>query len=106
MNSRFDVIIVGAGFAGLYMLYRARKLGLAARVFEALRATRPRVSGATAELSDRLLAREAGLVDLASDQALGRSGDEPRRARRADQLSASPGICETSGESGCARSAV
>ncbi len=29
-----DIAIVGAGFAGLYMLYRARKLGLTARVFE------------------------------------------------------------------------
>jgi cyclohexanone monooxygenase len=30
-----DLIIVGAGFAGLYMLHRARGLGLRARVFEA-----------------------------------------------------------------------
>lgn len=30
-----DVIIVGAGFAGLYMLHRARELGFSARVFEA-----------------------------------------------------------------------
>jgi cyclohexanone monooxygenase len=30
-----DVAIVGAGFAGLYMLHRARGLGLSARVFEA-----------------------------------------------------------------------
>lgn len=30
-----DVVIVGAGFAGLYMLHRARGLGLSARVFEA-----------------------------------------------------------------------
>jgi len=30
-----DVVIVGAGFAGLYMLYRLRKLGLRVRVFEA-----------------------------------------------------------------------
>jgi cyclohexanone monooxygenase len=30
-----DVIIVGAGFAGLYMLHRLRGLGLSARVFEA-----------------------------------------------------------------------
>ena len=30
-----DAVIVGAGFAGLYMLYRLRKLGLAARVIEA-----------------------------------------------------------------------
>lgn len=29
-----DVVVVGAGFAGLYMLYRARQLGLAARAFE------------------------------------------------------------------------
>jgi len=30
-----DAVIVGAGFAGLYMLHRARGLGLSARVFEA-----------------------------------------------------------------------
>jgi len=30
-----DVLIVGAGFAGLYQLYRARKAGLTARVLEA-----------------------------------------------------------------------
>ena len=30
-----DVVIVGAGFAGLYMLYRLRELGLSARVYEA-----------------------------------------------------------------------
>src|SRR5690348_8405896 len=31
----FDVAIVGAGFAGLYMLYRVRELGLSARIYEA-----------------------------------------------------------------------
>jgi cation diffusion facilitator CzcD-associated flavoprotein CzcO len=31
----FDAVIVGAGFAGLYMLHRLRGLGLRARVFEA-----------------------------------------------------------------------
>ncbi len=31
----FDVVIVGAGFAGMYMLHRVRGLGLSARVFEA-----------------------------------------------------------------------
>lgn len=30
-----DVVIVGAGFGGLYMLYRARQMGLKARLFEA-----------------------------------------------------------------------
>ena len=30
-----DVLIVGAGFAGLYMLYKARSRGLAAHVIEA-----------------------------------------------------------------------
>jgi cyclohexanone monooxygenase len=33
--SRFDVIVVGAGFAGLYALYRLRGLGLSVRVLEA-----------------------------------------------------------------------
>src|ERR1700709_42957 len=31
----FDAIVVGAGFAGLYMLHRLRGLGFSARVFEA-----------------------------------------------------------------------
>ena len=31
----FDVVIVGAGFAGMYMLYRLRGMGFAARVLEA-----------------------------------------------------------------------
>jgi cyclohexanone monooxygenase len=31
----FDAVIVGAGFAGLYMLHRLRGLGLSARIFEA-----------------------------------------------------------------------
>jgi cation diffusion facilitator CzcD-associated flavoprotein CzcO len=31
----FDAVVVGAGFAGLYMLHRLRKLGLTARVYEA-----------------------------------------------------------------------
>src|SRR3569832_2581917 len=30
----FDVVVVGAGFAGLYMLHRLRGLGLSAHVFE------------------------------------------------------------------------
>ncbi len=30
-----DAMVIGAGFAGLYMLYRLRKLGLSVRVFEA-----------------------------------------------------------------------
>jgi cyclohexanone monooxygenase len=33
-NGDFDVIIVGAGFAGIYMLYRMRKLGLRALCIE------------------------------------------------------------------------
>src|SRR3954449_9459138 len=30
----YDAVVVGAGFSGLYMLYRLRELGLSARVFE------------------------------------------------------------------------
>src|SRR4051812_26397305 len=33
-NGTLDVAIIGAGFAGLYMLHRSRQLGLSARVFE------------------------------------------------------------------------
>ena len=32
---RYDAIIIGAGIAGMYQLYRLRQLGLAVRVFEA-----------------------------------------------------------------------
>jgi cyclohexanone monooxygenase len=31
----FDAVVVGAGFAGMYMLYKLRELGLRARVYEA-----------------------------------------------------------------------
>ena len=31
----FDVIVVGAGFAGMYLLHRLRGMGLTARVYEA-----------------------------------------------------------------------
>lgn len=34
-QSRFDVVIVGAGFSGLYMLHRLRRLGFSVHVFEA-----------------------------------------------------------------------
>ena len=32
--ANYDVVVVGAGFAGMYMLYRLRGLGLSARVYE------------------------------------------------------------------------
>jgi cation diffusion facilitator CzcD-associated flavoprotein CzcO len=35
LQSEYDAVIVGAGFAGLYMLHRLRGLGLSVRVFEA-----------------------------------------------------------------------
>src|ERR1700732_1227975 len=35
MTGSFDAVIVGAGFAGLYMLHRLRSLGFSARVYEA-----------------------------------------------------------------------
>jgi len=34
-TAEFDAVIVGAGFAGLYMLHRLRGLGMTARIFEA-----------------------------------------------------------------------
>jgi cation diffusion facilitator CzcD-associated flavoprotein CzcO len=34
-NGTFDAVVVGAGFAGLYMLYRLRELGFRARIYEA-----------------------------------------------------------------------
>jgi cyclohexanone monooxygenase len=34
-TAQFDAVVVGAGFAGLYMLHRLRGLGLSARVYEA-----------------------------------------------------------------------
>ena len=35
VEARLDAVIVGAGFAGLYMLHRLRSLGFSARVYEA-----------------------------------------------------------------------
>ena len=35
INAVFDAVIVGAGFAGMYMLHRLRGLGFTARVYEA-----------------------------------------------------------------------
>jgi cation diffusion facilitator CzcD-associated flavoprotein CzcO len=35
VSERLDLVVVGAGFAGLYMLHRARRLGLSVRVLEA-----------------------------------------------------------------------
>ena len=34
-TGEFDAVIVGAGFAGVYMLHRLRGMGLSVRVFEA-----------------------------------------------------------------------
>jgi len=34
-EAAFDAVIVGAGFAGLYILHRLRRLGLSSRVYEA-----------------------------------------------------------------------
>ena len=31
---RYDAIVIGAGIAGMYQLYRLRQLGLSVRVFE------------------------------------------------------------------------
>ena len=33
--SRYEVIVIGAGFAGMYTLHRLRNLGLRVRVLEA-----------------------------------------------------------------------
>ncbi len=34
LDTQVDVVIVGAGFAGLYLLYRLRQLGMSAQVLE------------------------------------------------------------------------
>jgi cyclohexanone monooxygenase len=33
-NQDYDAVVVGAGFAGMYMLHRLRGLGLSVRVYE------------------------------------------------------------------------
>ena len=33
-NDQFNTVIVGAGFAGMFMLYRLRMLGISAKVYE------------------------------------------------------------------------
>src|SRR5690242_14304983 len=34
-SSEFDAVVIGAGFSGMYMLYRLRELGLSTQVYEA-----------------------------------------------------------------------
>ena len=34
-EERFDAVVVGAGFAGIYMLHRLREMGLSVRLIEA-----------------------------------------------------------------------
>jgi len=33
-NTDFDAVVVGAGFGGMYILYKLRELGFTARVYE------------------------------------------------------------------------
>ncbi len=33
-TNRYDAVVIGAGFSGLYMLHRLRGLGLSARAYE------------------------------------------------------------------------
>ena len=33
-NKKFDAVIIGAGFSGIYMLYKLKKLGLSACIIE------------------------------------------------------------------------
>ena len=33
-NNSFDVVVIGAGFAGMYALYKLRKLGFSVKVYE------------------------------------------------------------------------
>ena len=40
MSQVLDAVVVGAGFAGMYSLYRMRQAGYTARVFEAERQCR------------------------------------------------------------------
>lgn len=35
VSNLYDVILIGAGIAGLYQLYRLRELGLSVQVYEA-----------------------------------------------------------------------
>ena len=34
-TTQLDAVVVGAGFAGLYLLHRLRGMGLSARIYEA-----------------------------------------------------------------------
>ena len=76
LDAHYDAVVVGAGFAGLYMLHRLRGLGLSARVFEA--GQRRRRHLVLEPLSGRALRRrEPGVLLLVLRRARSRSGTGP-----------------------------
>ena len=81
---RYDAVVVGAGFAGLYMLYRLRELGLAVRVRRGRRRRRRHL--VLEPLPGRpLRRRERRLLVLVLARSCSRSGrgaSGTRRSRR------------------------
>ena len=70
-DARFDVVVVGAGFAGLYLVYRLRQMGLTVREVRSLRWYYRR--------SDAPRADHAFFVTDAGDPAeMGDLDDQPR----------------------------
>ena len=86
---QFDAVVIGAGVAGLYQLYRLRELGLRVRIFEARQA-----GETTSEVAERfavspafvrrLMQRYRETGSLAPSTA--RRGPAPQLAGRADDL--------------------
>ena len=78
-----DVIVVGAGFAGLYLLDRLRRLGMTVRVFEAGGGQFDAAHAAIQELNADLIFE---IADLATQGRLRRVEPFLRRQRQAALL--------------------
>ena len=75
-----DVVVVGAGFAGLYMLHKVRRIGLSALLFEADRASAAPGSGTA--IPARVATFAAWNIPTPSAPSCSRNGTGPRNSPR------------------------
>ena len=81
----YDVVVVGAGFAGMYMLHRLRGQGMTARVYE--QGSRRRRHLVLEPLSRRALRRrEHAIFRIRSPKSCSRSGTGASAMRRSPRF--------------------